>query len=83
MLNTFDDDDKIKKLNSKITVEQSKTEDIYSLLEKEIVQKMSDADVNVQEYFNLLKYFRKNLKIVDRLESISQRVIFARMGGNL
>ena len=83
MLNTFDDDDKIKKLNSKITVEQSKTEDIYSLLEKEIVQKMSDADVNVQEYFNLLKYFRKNLKIVDRLETIAQRVIFARMGGKL
>ncbi len=83
MLNTFEDDDKIKKLNSKITVEQSKTEDIYSLLEKEIVQKMSDANVNVQEYFNLLKYFRKNLKIVDRLETIAQRVIFARMGGKL
>ena len=83
MLNTFEDDDKIKQLNSKITVEQSKTEDIYSLLEKEIVQKMSDADVNVQEYFNLLKYFRKNLKIVDRLETIAQRVIFARMGGKL
>jgi len=83
MLNTFEDDDKIKKLNSKITVEQSKTEDIYSLLEKEIVQKMSDADVNVQEYFNLLKYFRKNLKIIDRLETIAQRIIFARMGGKL
>jgi len=84
MLNTFEDDDKIKKLNSKITVEQSKTEDIYSLLEKEIVQKMSDADIHdVQEYFNLLKYFRKSLKIVDRLETIAQRVIFARMGGKL
>jgi len=83
MLNTFEDDDKIKKLNSKIAVEQSKTEDIYSLLEKEIVQKMSDADINVQEYFNLLKYFRKNLKIIDRLETIAQRVIFARMGGKL
>jgi len=83
MLKTFEDDDKIKKLNSKITVEQSKTEDIYSLLEKEIVQKMSDSEVNVQEYFNLLKYFRKNLKIVDRLETIAQRVIFARMGGKL
>jgi len=83
MLNTFEDDDKIKKLNSKITVEQSKTEDIYSLLEKEIVQKMSDAEANVQEYFNLLKYFRKNLKIIDRLETIAQRVIFARIGGKL
>ena len=83
MLSTFDDDDKIKKLSSKISVELSKTEDIYSILEKEMVQKMSDANSNVQEYFNLLKYFRKNMKIIDRLESIAQRVIFARMGGKL
>jgi len=83
MLKTFDNDDKIKKLNSKILVEYSKTEDIYSILEKDIVQKMSDAEGNIQDYFSLLKYFRKNLKIIDRLETISQRVIFARMGGRL
>lgn len=83
MLKTFDDDDKIKKLSSKIMVELSKTEDIYSILEKEMVQKMSDADQNATEYFNLLKYFRKNMKIIDRLENIAQRIIFARMGGKL
>ncbi len=83
MLNTFDDDDKIKKLASKIAVEYSKTEDIYSILEKDMVQKMNDATCNAQEYFNLLKYFRKNLKIIDRLDSIAHRVIFARMGGKL
>lgn len=83
MLKTFDDDDKIKKLASKINVEFSKTEDIYSILEKEMVQKMSDADNNAGEYFNLLKYFRKNMKIIDRLENIAQRIIFARMGGKL
>jgi len=83
MLKTFDDNDKIKKLTSKIVVESSKTEDIYSILEKDMVQKMSDADSNAQEYFNLLKYFRKNMKIIDRLETIAQRVIFARMGGKL
>ncbi|MCK4440446.1 MAG: hypothetical protein KAU90_00475 [Sulfurovaceae bacterium] len=83
MLKTFDDNDKIKKLASKIVVEASKTEDIYSILEKDMVQKMSDADINAQEYFNLLKYFRKNMKIIDRLETIAQRVIFARMGGKL
>ena len=83
MLKTFDDDDKIKKLASKINVEFSKTEDIYSILEKEMVQRMSDADSNTSEYFNLLKYFRKNMKIIDRLENIAQRIIFARMGGKL
>ena len=83
MLKTFEDDDKIKKLSSKISVEHSKTEDIYSILEKDMVQAMSDAKSSPENYFNLLKYFRKNLKIIDRLETIAQRVIFARMGGKL
>ena len=48
-----------------------------------MVQKMSDANGNPEEYFNLLKYFRKNLKVIDRLETIAQRIIFARMGGKL
>lgn len=83
MLKTFDDDDKIKKLVSQISVESAKTEDIYAILEKDMVQKMNQNGENPEEYFNLLKYFRKNLKIIDRLETISQRVVFARMGGRL
>lgn len=83
MFQTFDDNDKIKALAVKIDVEYSKTDDIYTLLEKEVIQKIGDADGLAEEYFNLLKYIRKNLKIIDRLESIAQRVIFARMGGKL
>jgi phosphate transport system protein len=45
------------------------------------VQKMGEG--RAEEYFNLLKYIRKNLKIIDRLDSMAQRVIFARMGGKL
>ena len=83
MLKTFDNDDKIKKLSAQISVESSKTEDIYSVLEKEMVQYMNTKNESPENYFNLLKYFRKNLKVIDRLETISQRVIFARMGGKL
>ena len=83
MFKTFDDNDKIKNLASKIDVEYSKTDDIYTLLEKEVIQKICGADGLAEEYFNLLKYIRKNLKIIDRLDSMAQRVIFARMGGKL
>jgi len=83
MFQTFDDNDKIKNLASKIDVEYSKTDDIYTLLEKEVIQKICGADGLAEEYFNLLKYIRKNLKIIDRLDSMAQRVIFARMGGKL
>ena len=83
MLKCFDDNDKIKDLETRIEVEYSKTDDIYSLLEKEIIQKMGSSHMITEEYFNLLKYIRKNLKIIDRLESCSGRIIFARMGGKL
>jgi len=83
MFKTFDDNDKIKNLASKIDVEYSKTDDIYTLLEKEVIQKICGADGLAEEYFNLLKYIRKNLKIIDRLDSIAQRIIFARIGGKL
>ncbi len=83
MLQTFDDNDQIKALAAKIDVEYSKTDDIYTLLEKDVIQQIGSSDGHAEEYFNLLKYIRKNLKIIDRLDSISQRVIFARMGGKL
>jgi phosphate transport system protein len=83
MFKTFDDHDKIKQLAIEIDVEYAKTDDIYALLEKSVVQKMGEADGKAEEYFNLLKYIRKNLKIIDRLDSMAQRVIFARMGGKL
>lgn len=83
MLQCFDDNDKIKDLATRIEVEYSKTDDIYTLIEKEVFQKMGSSHTVTEEYFNLLKYIRKNLKIIDRLESISARIIFARIGGKL
>ncbi len=83
MFQSFNDNDRIKQLAIEIDVEYAKTDDIYALLEKSVIQKMSEADGKAEEYFNLLKYIRKNLKIIDRLDSISQRIIFARMGGKL
>ncbi|WP_296824167.1 PhoU domain-containing protein, partial [Sulfurovum sp.] len=83
MFETFDDNDKIKQLAIEIDVEYAKTDDIYALLEKGVVQKMGEAGGQAEEYFNLLKYIRKNLKIIDRLDSIAQRTIFARIGGKL
>ncbi|MDD3500763.1 MAG: hypothetical protein PHS85_10430 [Sulfurovum sp.] len=83
MLQCFDDNDKLLDLSARIEVEYSKTDDIYALLEKSVMQKMGSSFELIEEYFNLLKYIRKNLKIIDRLESISGRIIFARMGGKL
>jgi len=83
MVKETEDMDRIKELNAKIDVEYSKTDDIYALVEKDVLQVMHNNYVMNDENVNILKYIRKNLKIIDRLEDISARLMFARLGGKL
>lgn len=83
MIGELQDKDKLKELEARIDVEFSKTDDIYSMIEKNVLQNMHyDHEVN-DEQINLLKYIRKNLKIIDRLQDIASKLIFARLGGKL
>ena len=83
MVNEREDKDRLRELSGKIGVEASKTDDIYSMLEKDMLQNMNKEHVLKEEYVNLLKYIRKNLKIIDRLEDIASKLIFARIGGSI
>jgi len=83
MIRETEDMDRLKELAAKIDVEYSKTDDIYSMIEKDLLQEMHKEHKLNEEHINLLKYIRKNLKIIDRLEDIVSRLIFARIGGKL
>ena len=83
MITETEDKDRIKDLDAKIAVEYSKTDDIYSMIEKDLLQLMHQDHQLNDAYINLMKYIRKNLKIIDRLEDIASRLIFARIGGTL
>jgi len=66
MLNTFEDNRRVEELDKSIQDEHNRTDDIYSMLEKRVIQKINESHREAEEYFNLLKYIRKNLKIIDR-----------------
>ncbi len=83
MMNEKEDKDKLHEIASKIDVEASKTDDIYGMIEKDMLQKMNTEHILNEDYVSLLKYIRKNLKIIDRLEDISAKLMFARVGGTL
>ncbi len=83
MVKETEDMDRLKELNAKIDVEYSKTDDVYAIVEKDVLQVMHNNYTMNDENVNILKYIRKNLKIIDRLEDISDRLMFARMGGKL
>jgi phosphate transport system protein len=83
MIKETEDEDKLNELAARINVEYSKTDDIYSMIEKDLLNKMHTEHKVNEEYINLMKYIRKNLKIIDRLEDIVSRLMFARIGGKL
>jgi phosphate transport system protein len=83
MIHETEDKEKLKDLATKIDVENSKTDDVYALIEKDALQIMHKEHEINEAILNLLKYVRKNGKIIDRLEDISSRLIFARIGGKL
>ena len=83
MVKETNDRDRLKELNAKIDVEYSKTDDIYAMVEKDVLQVMHNTYSMNDDNVNILKYIRKNLKIIDRLEDISARLMFARLGGKL
>jgi len=83
MVKETKDMDRLKELNAKIDVEYSKTDDIYAMVEKDVLQVMHNTYSMDDDNVNILKYIRKNLKIIDRLEDISARLMFARLGGKL
>lgn len=83
MIYETEDKNKLLDLESKIDVESSKTDDIYSMIEKDVLQIMHQAHEVNDEFINLLKYIRKNAKIIDRLQDVASKLIFARIGGKL
>jgi phosphate transport system protein len=83
MVKITDDAQRLKDLAGKINVENSKSDDIYTMIEKDALQSMHQEGGVNEEMINLLKYIRKNAKILDRLEDIASRLLFARIGGKL
>jgi len=83
MIHETEDRDRLKELESKIKVEASKTDDIYSMIEKELLQNMKIECLVDDDHIILMKYIRKNLKIIGRLEDIAEKLLFARLGGGV
>ncbi len=75
--------DEANELFRKTAVEESKTDDLYSILEKNI---MSDLCKNVEksaESIEVLSTMRKLERMADRAVNITKLMLFARAGGEL
>ncbi len=78
-----DDINIIKEKHQKVLLEESKADDLFSIVQKDIL-KLSSENVELsKEYFEILSNLRKLEKISDRSASIANLLLFAQVGGEL
>lgn len=70
-------------LYRKCAVEESKSDDLYSILEKNIMANLCKNVENSVESIEVLSTMRKLERIADRAVNISKLMLFARAGGEL
>ena len=67
----------------RVIVEESKTDDLYLMIEKNILKLISKNLDLSREYFDILSSLRRLEKIADRAVSIANLLQFAQAGGDI
>ncbi|MBP7742384.1 MAG: PhoU family transcriptional regulator [Aliarcobacter sp.] len=67
----------------RVVVEESKTDDLYLMIEKNILKLISKHLDLSKEYFDILSSLRRLEKIADRAVSIAKLLQFAQVGGEI
>ena len=74
---------KVEEKYQRVIVEESKTEDLYLMIEKNILKLITQKLDLSKEYFDLLSSLRRLEKIADRSVSIASLLQFAKLGGDI
>ena len=77
------DKEDIKNNYTKVCVEESKTDDLYSILEKNILAQVCKDEEFSTDYIKILSTMRKLEKIADRAVNITKLMLFAKNGGKI
>ena len=77
------DEKHIEEKYHRVIVEESKTDDLYLMIEKNILKLISKNLDLSKEYFDILSSLRRLEKIADRAVSIAKLLQFAQIGGDI
>jgi len=78
-----DSEDKLEKLYQKVHVEESKCDDIVSILEKNIMQQICIRPEDASEFLTFIKNLRRLERLSDRSVNVVKLAYFAHKGGKL
>ncbi|BCD62341.1 phosphate transport system protein [Nitratiruptor sp. YY08-26] len=72
-----------EELYRKTMVEESKTDEIFKLFEKELLSDLCEDSKKIADYLNVLSTARKIERTADRAVEIAKLLLFAKKGGKL
>jgi len=78
----IDDPDEMQDCFNEVLIEENKTDDLYELLEKNILHNSKKTD-DFEKIHRILRAFRKSAKIADRTISIANLLVYIKVGGTL
>ncbi|WP_419770797.1 MAG: phosphate signaling complex PhoU family protein [Candidatus Marinarcus sp.] len=67
----------------KVIVEETKTDDLYAMIEKNILKMITKNRELSKDYFDMLGSFRRLEKVADRAASIANLLLYAHVGGEI
>jgi len=74
--------DELQDCFNEVLIEENKTDDLYELLEKSILNNTSKKD-GFEKIHTILRAFRKSEKIADRAISIANLLVYVKVGGTM
>jgi len=77
------DKDTMEDTYRKVKVEESKSDDLYSILEKNILSDITKTIDQSADFIKILSTMRKLERMADRSVNIVQLMIFSRVGGEM
>ena len=77
-----DDEDEIQEIYNEVLIEESKTDDLYEMVERNLTLQASDSS-SFEKFHKMLRALRKSGKIASRTISIANLLVYAKIGGAL
>lgn len=78
----IDCEDELKETYNEVLIEESKTDDLYEMVEKNLFKQANESD-DFEKFHNMLKALRKSEKVADRATSIANLFLYIKVGGNI
>ena len=77
----IDDIDEIQEYYNDVLIEESKTDDLYEMVERNLTIQAQGSN-DFEKFHKMLKALRKSGKIASRAISIANLLVYAKVGGN-